>query len=168
MTCFAHLSQGPSNPETIVGLVAILGLAAAGIWLILRRLVNRPATPDPWDEQTARDMARDDAVPLCHRCLTPHADATDFCPECGAPVGQYTNWLPFPYLFSVGHALRLGTSGEFKRSKLTVIGFFVFALVEYAVFAPIYWIVFLCRLRKPRPTHPSQLQPTSEGSGTSV
>jgi hypothetical protein len=61
-------------------------------------------------------------------------------------VGQYTNWLPFPYLFSVGHALRIGTSGEFRRSPLTVIGFMLFGLAEYALFVPIYWIVFLHKL----------------------
>jgi hypothetical protein len=65
----------------------------------------------------------------------------DFCSACGAAVGRYTNWLPYPYLFSVGHVLRIGTSGDFKQSALTITGFLFLGLVEYTVFAPIYWFM---------------------------
>ena len=134
-----------------VGIWAVAGLCCYGIWVLMRRLFAGPRSPDPWDEAVAAEIEEKDATPLCHRCLTPHGTLANFCPECGATVGKYTNWLPYPYIFSVGHTLRIGTSGEFKRSPLTVIGFFVFSLLEYTVFAPIYWVMFLLNLRKARP-----------------
>jgi hypothetical protein len=62
--------------------------------------------------------------------------------------------LPFPYLFSIGHTLRIGTDGRFKRSPLTITGFLLVGLAEYALFAPVYWFVFLKRLLHPPPADP--------------
>lgn len=150
MITLGQISQ-PANPATQVGIWAVAGLCCYGIWVLLRRLLTGPTSPDPWDETVAAEIEKDGVMPLCHRCLTPHDSSANFCPACGAAVGQYTNWLPYPYVFSVGHTLRIGTSGEFKRSPLTIIGFFVFSLLEYTLFAPIYWVMFLLTLRKSRP-----------------
>ena len=140
---FAQISSSASDPERFVGALGIVVLLGLLLWRAVQWFVQTQPPPDPWDAQVAEDIARDEAVPLCHHCLFPQSNGTDFCPKCGTPVGKYTNWLPFPQLFSIGHVLRIGTFGEFKRSPLTVFGFWFFGLVEYTLFAPIYWIMLL-------------------------
>jgi len=158
MTIFGQISSGANEPERLVAILVVVGLISLGVWQVVRRILQTKPTPEPWDETTAAELEKDDAVPLCHHCLNPHSEQTDFCQECGTPVGQYTNWLPFPQLFSIGHVLRTGTSGDFKRTPLTILGFLFFSFVEYALFAPIYWIVFLRRVfgrRSPETPPPS-------------
>lgn len=145
-----QLSHGDNDPDLLVGILAVAGLLGCGIWALMKHVLTGPAQPDPWDKNIAAEIGKEEATPLCHRCLTAHDSSTDFCPACGAAVGQYTNWLPYPYLFSVGHALRIGTSGEFRRSPLTVLGFLLFSLTEYTLFAPVYWILMLRNLGKHR------------------
>jgi hypothetical protein len=163
----AELSSSHRSPEGLVAQLAILAVVAIAGWRYLSRWSQAPPVPDPWDAEAVADRADAEAVPLCHRCLQPHADGLDFCPGCGAPVGQYTNWLPFPYLFSVGHALRVGSSGTFRRSKFTFAGFLIFSLFEYAIFAPVYWFIFLRRLGKPA-APPASEPPPSPPPGGSV
>ncbi len=136
-------AAGAQTPEMLVAMLAMVGLSCGVLYLLLRWLTSGPLTPDPWSPEIEAELARSETAALCHRCLCPHDDLVYFCPECGAPVGEYTNLLPFPYLFSIGHTLRIGSSGEFKRTPLTVAGFFLMALAENAVFAPVYWYVFL-------------------------
>lgn len=150
MIILGQIGPGANSPEMQFGVWAAGGLCAYGIWTLARRLFGGPKSPDPWDETVAAEIECESATPLCHRCLTPHHPSANFCPDCGATVGEFTNWLPYPYLFSIGHTLRIGTSGEFKRSRLTVMGFLLFSVVEYALFAPVYWILFLARLPKTR------------------
>ncbi len=131
------------DPTTVVGVLGIAILLCLVLWRLFRWLFSGPPQPDPWSEEVAAEIAKDDAVPLCHRCLAPHDSQVDFCPDCGAPVGPYTNWLPYPYLFSIGHTLRIGASGDFRRSPLTIAGFLLLGMVEYALFAPVYWFMLL-------------------------
>jgi len=142
MIYLAQLQHRSGYPDALIGMLAVMVLFYC-LGLFFRRLQVGPTTPDPWDDQTTAAMENDDAVPLCHHCLTPHSAAADFCPECGAAVGEYTNLLPYPYLFSVGHALRIGAFGNFKRSPLTVAGFLALGFIEYSVFAPFYWFRLL-------------------------
>ena len=151
MVNFALLDQGADSPEWKIGVLALFALGGVAVFALVRWFLNGPRSADPWDEEVNRELASDEAVPVCHRCLTPHSNLADFCPQCGATVGQYTNWMPYPYIFSVGDTLRLGTAGQFHRTVLTVLGFFLFALAEYALFAPIYWILFLYRNSSPPP-----------------
>ena len=141
MNRLTHLSNG----ELAVGLIAIFVILYAVVRAFLVWLLKGPITPDPWDAEVAAQMADEESKPLCHRCLAPHDGTTDFCSECGAPVGQYTNWLPFPYLFSLGHTLRIGTSGDFRRTPLTVAFFVLVSLAEYMLLAPVYWFFFFRR-----------------------
>lgn len=152
MTIFGQISSGAGDPERLVTIWVVLGLLCIAAWKGVQWLIQSRPSPDPWDETVAAEVANDDAVPLCHHCLSPHKSSTDFCPSCGTPVGQYTNWLPFPQLFSIGHVLRTGTSGDFKRTPLTIIGFMLFSLAEYTLFVPIYWIIFLRKIFG-RPPH---------------
>jgi len=137
-----------NTPEQIVGWTAILLLVGFGVAVAFRRMASAPLSPDPWDSDVARDLESGDATPLCHRCITEHGLNDKFCPRCGAPVGQYVNFMPYEYLFSVGHMFRLGTSGQVKRSFITTAGFLLVSCAEYIMFAPIYWIVFLLNLRR--------------------
>ena len=149
-----------TDPQRIVGSLGVAIFACVGVFHLVRWFLGGPSQPEPWGEEVTTELASDECTPLCHECLTPHQEGADFCPACGAPVGAYTNFLPFPYLFSVGHVLRIGTSGNFKRSSLNVVGFFLFAFVEYAIFAPVYWVMLLKNLFRqshldPPPTQPS-------------
>jgi hypothetical protein len=161
MNLFAQLDGGATNQELRIAILAVAVVLGLCLWRMIRWLAKGPILPDPWDEQVAAEVARDEAPALCHHCLAPHDSLVNFCPDCGAPVGAYTNWLPYPWLFSVGYTLRAGTSGNFKRSPLTIIGFFLFGAAEYSFFAPIYWFRFLQNLSRPRE---SQLPPVNDDS----
>jgi hypothetical protein len=159
--------NGSPSPESITGIWGLLGLGTCAIWLFVRWLKDGPATPDPWDHDVTEALQKEEASPLCHRCLSPHDDRANFCATCGAPVGVYTNWLPYPYLFSIGHTMRIGTSGEFRRSPLTIAGFFLLGLAEYTIFAPVYWFVFIRGLCRPLPPRFQDIQsPPSASSPT--
>jgi len=86
-------------------------------------------------ESALPEIEDDSATPLCHHCLSPHDKSVDFCPDCGSPVGQYTNWLPVPLFVSrLVMYCRSGPAVDFKRTPLTIVGFILFGFVEYAVF----------------------------------
>ena len=148
MISAAQLTHGANDPDMLVGILGIATVLCWGVWALIKQVRGGPAQPDPWDKNIAAEIEKEEAIPLCHRCLASHDASTDFCPTCGAAVGQYTNWLPYPYLFSLGHALRIGASGEFRRSPLTISFFFLFSLLEYTLFAPVYWILMLRSLAK--------------------
>lgn len=143
--------------------VGTFGLIVIGL-LVAYRLGrwfrSGPISPDPWDSEVSTALGREDCVPLCHHCLTPHDVQRNFCPNCGAPVGTYTNLLPFVYLFSIGHTLRVGTGETFKRSPVTVIGFFLLGLIQYSVFAPFYWFKFWKNAHAARESSPSPSAPS--------
>jgi hypothetical protein len=144
------------DPAREVASLAILGLVGFGLWGLTRWITNAPLRPDPWDDKTATEMLNEEAPALCHRCLEPHDESTHFCPNCGAPVGQYTNMLPYDSQLSIGHTLRIGTDGNFRRSPLTVVGFVLVGMAEYSIFGPIYVGMLLWKL-----FHKPQLEPPS-------
>lgn len=135
------LAFSEAGSSDSVAIAVELAAIAFLLWKAISWFICGPAGPDPWDEKIAADIEGEEGVPVCHRCLVPHDPGVDFCPDCGAPVGTYTNWLPFPYLFSLGHSLRVGTDGSFKRTPFTIFGFMALGFVEYGVFAPIYWFM---------------------------
>jgi hypothetical protein len=149
LASFTADAVGPSGGSIVMAVGLVLA-ACAGL---LHWLTNGPRTPDPWDAETIDAPGTEDLI-LCHRCLVPNNTTADFCENCGAAVGQYTNYLPFPHLFSIGHTLRLGTAGEFKRNKLTVCGFVLLALLQYSVFAPVYLLIFFSKALNSPTTQP--------------
>ena len=163
MNLIAQLNQVGSDAGALrIGYLAVAALSCYGLWAFIRWFLSGPIRPDPWEDRVAAEIANDETTPLCHRCLVPNEPLANFCSQCGAPVGEYTNWLPYPCLFSIGHTLRLGTSGEFKHSPLTITGFFLFSFAEYAVFAPIYWFSLLWGLFHQRqPSSSIEQQPTN-------
>lgn len=154
MTILGQLSSGMSDPERLVGLLGIGALAVLAAWRAVLSFRQTQPAPDPWDAQVEAELSAADAVPLCPHCLCAQTEDADFCPECGTPVGQYTNWLPFPQLFSIGHVLRIGTFGTFKRSPVTILGFWLLGLIEYTLMAPIYWVMLLRNKMRSEPAAP--------------
>jgi hypothetical protein len=125
--------------ERTIAVLAVLGICAVFLYRILRWIMSGPCTPDPWDLQTESPVDLDEAIPLCDQCLAPQQHNGWFCPECGATVGPYSNYLPFVYVFSQGEVLRAGTSGRLRRSPLITLGLVISSFVMFAVVAPFYW-----------------------------
>ncbi len=148
----------PGEPMKIeVFLVCVVAaLLVYRLWLWLLEWFRRaPVTPDPWDASVAQAIEDPDCPVLCHRCLTPQQHMGWFCPECGATVGPYANCLPFIYIFSEGEVLRNGVSQHVRWSALTVIGYVLFSVITYAIFAPVYLYWLFKNVRRDPPAEES-------------
>jgi hypothetical protein len=146
-----------SRAEQLSVIFGILAVTGCVLWALFRRLNMNPPSPDPWDDEVAADLETGNGTPLCHHCLAPHDLSVDFCSQCGAAVGLYTNYLPYPRLFSVGHTFRIGTNENFKRSFVTIGGFFFLSMSEYGIFFPVYWVMLILNLSRPRNPSPDSL-----------
>ena len=133
--------------EKIVAALVILGICALAIYRVVVWLMEAPRTADPWGNEIDEALNQGEAVPLCHHCLTPQEHNGWFCPECGATVGPYCNYLPFVYIFAEGEVLRAGVTERLRRNPLIVIGFILFSLTVFAPIAPIYWFFLFKNLR---------------------
>ena len=116
------------------------------IFRLIQWIRQNPGRPDPWGKEIEDALHRDDAVALCHHCLAEQPEGVHFCPECETATGACTNLLPFDYLFTLGETLRIGSCGRFRVTPITVTGFFIISLVQYAIFAPVYWYFLLRNL----------------------
>ena len=135
-----NLSQSEWT-AALIGAAVIVGYL---LWRFVRYWKRLPVSPDPWGHEIAEALESPDATPVCPHCQYPNVANRWFCPECGCAVGDYNNVNPYLYLFSLGEVLRTGTSGPVRKSWLTVTGFILLSLLEYVVFAPVYWF-FLYR-----------------------
>jgi hypothetical protein len=127
------------KPEIIAILLAgVVASYRIGLWL-LDWYGQPPTTPDPWEPSVAKELEDPDCMPVCHRCLAPQEHLDWFCPNCGASVGTYSNFLPFVYIFSEGEVFRNGVNQHIRWSALTIAGYFLISLSSYLVFAPLYW-----------------------------
>jgi hypothetical protein len=139
--------EGATPQERLLGALVLFGL---GGWVAGRLFLawfRKAVKPDPWGAEVAAELATAAARPLCPRCLEPHAEADWFCRHCGAATGDYNNVNPYLYLFSLGEVLRRGTSEAFPRRGYTLLGFILISLAEYAVFAPVYWVMLALNWR---------------------
>ncbi len=115
--------------------------------------------PDPWSGEVDAAVRAPDAVPVCHRCITPCDLPVWFCPSCGAAFGPYNNIMPFVYIFSMGEVVRSGVGPDARFTRFRTVGYAVLGLAQYGVFAPLYYLrLFLNyrHLRKPHRDVPSQ------------
>jgi hypothetical protein len=152
----------PLTPEQTVGLLAVLILIGAAVYLFCRWLLACPRTPDPWASDIEQAVEQEEAVPVCPHCLTPQEHNGWFCPECGSTSGQYSNYLPFVYLFSIGDAVRAGVQQRNRWSPLLAVGFVLVAFAWLSILAPIYCVfLFLARSRVTHLHQPAQ----AEGPG---
>jgi hypothetical protein len=139
---------GASDPNLIVGEIALMGLALVCVWRFFVWIAKAPLTPNPWSEEIEKQLHEPDAVEICHRCLTPQPPTAWFCENCGNAVGRYNNWMPYIYVFSQGEVLRNGVMHKFRVRPLIVVGYLLYSLACYLVFAPIYWYRLFRNLRR--------------------
>jgi hypothetical protein len=135
----------PMTPgEYTIAVLVIFGISAVAVYRMILWVAEAPLTIDPWDKEIDAAANREDAIPLCHHCLTGQEHNGWFCPECGSTVGQYSNYMPYIYVFSQGELLRAGVTEKFRRSTLIRVGFMLFSLTMYMslFFFPVilYWV----------------------------
>ncbi len=56
--------------------------------------------------------------------------------------------MPYVNIFSEGEVLRNGVTDKLRASPLTIIGYLIYSLGNYFIFAPIYWIFFFKNLKR--------------------
>jgi hypothetical protein len=130
--------------ETLVNCGVIAGVGYG----LVQWMNSGERTTDPWGPDIEQHVHDPQTPALCLRCLIPQRDDAWFCPECGSAVGPYNTYMPFVLIFSEGEALRAGVNDKFRPSFFIVCGFVVYALAQYAVFAPIYWYFLYQNFRR--------------------
>jgi hypothetical protein len=131
----AHV--GPGKVMKIEALV-ILGIGGLALYRALIWLMEAERTPDPWGPEIEESLEKPDAIPVCPHCFTPQKHDGWFCPECGSTSGQYGNYLPAVYIFSIGQAVRGGVEQRKPWSPLLTAGYVLIALSHFSVLAPAY------------------------------
>ena len=56
--------------------------------------------------------------------------------------------MPFVCVFSQGEILRNGVTDKLRANPLTIIGYLIYSLANYFIFAPIYWFFFFKNLKR--------------------
>src|SRR5689334_19479136 len=127
------------KPEFVIAVLALAALAGFAVWRLALWIKSAPVTSDPWDEETERAVQEDDAIPVCHHCLTPAKPGQWFCEHCGCAVGPYNNLMPYVDVFSQGEALRNGTMDRMPLNFLTATGYLLISLFTFPFIAPVFW-----------------------------
>lgn len=154
--------MGLTKEETLA-VAVMVGIAAVFIYRSLMAPGRRPRTPDPWGKEMEAAVNRENAVPLCHHCLAPQEHTRWFCPECGATVGPYANYMPYVYVFAQGEVLRTGSTERVRRSPFVIAGFVLFSITMFSFFAPVYWWCLLRNLQRLNET-PAEHEPPVDDS----
>ena len=123
----------------IEGLV-IFGIVLVAMYRVFVWLKDVELTPDPWGPDVQAGLEAPEALPVCHDCLAPQDHIGWFCPECGAAVGKYCNYLPGVYIFSVGEAFRSAVTERFRLNWLTAVGYMAASFHVLSCLAAICWI----------------------------
>jgi hypothetical protein len=121
-------------------------------------------TPDPWPPELSDAVRAPDAVPVCHRCLTPCELPVYFCPSCGAAIGRYNNVLPFIKIFSLGEVFRSGVSPSARFTPLTVVGYVLVGLQEFWFLAPFYYVALILNYLRVRNERKTSLPDAEQGN----
>jgi hypothetical protein len=137
-----------SDSDLFVAQTAIGGLVLAGGWRIIVWVRNAPVRPDPWAAEFEQKMQDPDTPESCRHCSTPQPPGAWFCEHCGCAVGDYNNWMPFVCNFSQGEVLRNGVTDNFRVCPLTIVGYLLYSLGSYLIFAPVYWFFFFKNLKR--------------------
>jgi len=151
--------MAPAQEHALAALVllAVLGMA---IYRLVLWITEAPRTPDVWGKEVEDAVNDVDAVPVCPRCLAPQKHNRWFCPECGATVGAYCNYMPYVVVFSEGQLLRAGITERIRRSVLLIVGFMLLPLAVLALAAPVYWFFLMKNLQRSSPAQP---EPSASG-----
>lgn len=114
----------------------------------LGRRWRTPSVPDPWPEEIESALWGPDALEVCHHCFTPHDEHGWFCPECGASVGPYNNWMDYLQIFAIGEVMRSGVGTDARFTRLTVPGYIVLGLLQFGLFSPVYFFRLVMNWRR--------------------
>ena len=128
--------------------LVILGVGAAVLYRVWIWLREAPYTPDPWGAEVGGALEDPESLPVCPHCLVPQEHNGWFCPECGSTVGQYSNWLPAVYIFSIGEAFRRGVTERMRNYPLIIMGYVLVTLSYFSLLAPIFWIFLFRNFRR--------------------
>jgi ribosomal protein L40E len=137
-----------SDPNLILGRIAVGGLIIAGLWRLVVWVRDAPITAEPWGAEVEQKLSEPEAVEVCHRCFTEQPPGAWFCARCGCAVGPYNNLMPYVCIFSQGEVFRNGVNDKVRADPLTIIGYLFYSLANYAFFAPLYWIFFFKHLQQ--------------------
>ncbi len=112
--------------------------------------------PDPWSPDLDAAARAADALPVCHRCLTPFVGPGWFCANCGAATGPYNNTMPYLNIFSCGEVWRAGFASRRRPTPIVLIGEILTALLKGGLLAVPYMLRLLARAarRPPRASPP--------------
>src|ERR1035438_6170205 len=114
--------------------LVILGVGAAVLYRVWIWLREAPYTPDPWGAEVGGALEDPESLPVC--------------PQCGSTVGQYSNWLPAVYIFSIGEAFRRGVTERMRNYPLIIMGYVLVTLSYFSLLAPIFWIFLFRNFRR--------------------
>ncbi|TAK98552.1 MAG: hypothetical protein EPO07_11860 [Verrucomicrobia bacterium] len=134
-------------------LAVTIGLAVLGgfsFWRLLLWIKSAPVKPDPWDAATEAAVQSEEAVQVCHHCLSEVPPGQWFCEHCGCAVGPYNNWMPYLQTFSEGEVFRNGVLDNVRRSPLTIFGYVLSSFTQYLIFAPVFWFFLFRNFRRTR------------------
>ena len=148
--------SNPSDASGAIGGLAIFGLVIAMFWRLIVWVREAPVRPDPWDKEIAEKVADPEIVQTCTHCSTEQPPDGWFCPHCGAAVGPYINWMPYVHIFSIGEVLRNGSSGRVRSSPMIIIGYVLYALLQYTIAVPLYLFFFFRNLRRTKATEAAE------------
>lgn len=56
--------------------------------------------------------------------------------------------MPYVYIFSQGEILRNGVTDKLKPGPFIIIGYVLYSLFSYFIFAPLYWFFLFKNLRR--------------------
>ena len=136
------------NPDLLIGVLAIGGLALAAFWRLIVWVRDAPVSPDPWDAEVEKKLSDPDTVEVCPHCLTEQPPTAWFCKGCGRAVGPYNNLMPYVQIFSEGEVLRNGTSGRFRNRPFILLGYLLITLGMYSFLAPVYLFSLLLNWKR--------------------
>jgi ribosomal protein L40E len=153
---------GASDPNIVIGELALGGLALGLSWRLLVWARESPKTPDPWDDEIQKKLNDPESVEICHRCFSEQPSDAWFCEHCGSAVGPYNNLMPYFYIFSQGEILRNGVTNKLRTSPFIIAGYLLFSLSAYTIFAPIYWFLFFKNLKRLKEERLNELSEDTE------
>jgi hypothetical protein len=151
-----------NDPNSIVAGLGVIGMMLAAFWRLILWVRAATPGPEPWGVEIEASLQAEDAVPVCHRCLTPHSNIAWFCEQCGSAIGTYNNWMPYVYVFSEGEIFRNGVMDKLRASPLTITGYLLYSLGSYTLLAPIYWFFFYKNLKRLKREMPDELSAVVE------
>ena len=122
------------------------------LWLWLQETT---VSPEPWGTEVDATLQGPEAVPVCLHCLAPQDQEGWFCRQCGSTVGQYNNYSPYLYIFSLGEALRAALSQPQRHLTWVRVGCFLVILSFAPIVLPVAFYYLVIKSGQPAPEAPA-------------